>query len=175
VVESGRKWLNLPKQFLKDNKNMFKGKFLHSIDAKGRISIPAKLRKYITPNADNTFVMTQGNEKCIDMYPKDNWMVIENDLYKLDTFDISNANFVRLMLSNAHEDEMDSQYRILVPRQLLEFAEIKNEVIILGSLRKIELWNPEILKSHLENLLSNKPFNQIAQEVMKGNKFPQTT
>jgi len=144
---------------------MFKGNFLHSIDSKGRVSIPVKLRKFITPESNNTLIITQGIDKCIQIYPKNEWQIIEEKLSKLNEFIPKESRFIRMMLQNAHEDEMDSQSRILIPQSLLEYAEIKNEVLIIGVLRKIELWNPDIYKEYLNS--SSETFEQIAEEVMR--------
>lgn len=143
---------------------MFKGQFIHSIDNKGRISIPAKLRKYILPEANNSFVMSQGLDACIDIYPRDQWLSIEDKLLMLNTFIPKESRFIRMMLQNAHEDEMDAQSRIVIPQSLLEYAKIENEVLILGALKKIEVWNPKIYHDYL--MSSGDTFEQIAAEVM---------
>jgi MraZ protein len=143
---------------------VFKGQFIHSIDNKGRVSIPAKLRKYVSPEASNSFVMTQGIDACIDIYPRDQWQTIEEKLLKLNTFVQKESRFLRLMLQNAHEDEMDGQSRIVIPQNLLEYAQIENEVLILGALKKIEIWSPKVYKNYIDG--SSETFEQIASEVM---------
>jgi MraZ protein len=132
---------------------------------KGRLSIPAKLRKYISAEADSSFVLIQGIDKCIDLYPKDSWQTIEDRLKQLNNFDQKQQRFLRLILQNAHEDKMDGQSRILIPQTLLSHAKIENEVLILGTLKKIELWNPKVYKEYLES--SPETFEQIAQDVMR--------
>lgn len=144
---------------------MFKGRFLHAIDSKGRLSLPARLRKNVSEDADNTFVMTLGLDKCIEIYPKDQWKLIEEKLLKLNFFDQREARFVRMMMQNAHEDTMDAQSRILIPQSLLDSTEIKNEVLILGVLKKIELWNNDIYSNYLSG--SPETFEQIASQVMR--------
>lgn len=144
---------------------MFKGQFLHSIDSKGRLSLPARLRKNVAEDADNSFVMTLGIDKCIEIYPKDQWKLIEEKLLKLNFFDQREARFIRMMLQNAQEDTMDAQSRILIPQSLLDYAGIKNEVLILGVLKKMELWNNEIYNGYLSG--SPETFEQIASQVMR--------
>jgi len=143
---------------------VFKGQFIHSIDNKGRVSIPAKLRKYVAPEANNSFVMTQGIDACIDIYPRDQWLTIEEKLLKLNTFIQKESRFLRLMLQNAHEDEMDAQSRIVIPQNLLDYAQIENEVLILGALKKIEIWSPRVYNAYISS--SQETFEQIASEVM---------
>ena len=143
---------------------MFRGQFSYSVDAKGRVSIPARLRKHVSPEANDTFVMTQGTGKCIDVYPLDQWLVFEKKLEELNPFDPRKAKFIRMILQHAAEDTLDSQSRILIPQKLLEYAKIEKEVIILGALKKIEIWNPK----EFENYLKDTPetYEEIAAQVM---------
>lgn len=143
---------------------MFKGQFTYSIDNKGRISIPAKLRKHISPEANDTFVMTRGLSSCIDLYPMDEWLKIEEKLLQLNSFSESEARFLRMISQYAFEDKMDSQARILIPQNLLDYAKIENEVLILGALRKIEVWNPKVFENYLNS--SPESYEEIAAKVM---------
>lgn len=143
---------------------MFRGQFTYSIDSKGRISIPAKLRKHISPDANDTFVMTRGISNCIDIYPLDQWQYIEDKLLQLNSFQPDEARFLRMFVQFATEDTMDSQSRILVPQTLIDYAQIKNEVLILGALKKIEVWNPKVYDDYLKQ--SPETYEEIAAKVM---------
>lgn len=145
---------------------MFIGSFKYSVDAKGRVSIPAKLRKYVNPEANDSFVLTRGTEKCIDLHPMDQWKVMVADkLTKLNSFDPNEARFVRMLLQEAAEDNLDSQSRLLIPKSLIEYAGIEKEVFILGAMTKIEIWNPETYEQYLN--ASPYSYEDIAKEVMK--------
>ena len=145
---------------------MFVGSFKYSIDTKGRIALPAKLRKYVNPEANDTFILTRNSAKCIDIYPMDTWKELAAErLNKLNHFDPKEAMFIRMFLQEAAEDNLDSQSRLLIPKNLIEYAEIKNEVFILGAVKKIEVWNPDVYESYIkENLQS---YEEIAKDVMK--------
>ena len=143
---------------------MFKGQFTYSIDAKGRVSIPSKLRKFFSSEANDTVVMTKDTVKCIDVYPLDVWHKFEERLDKLNTFTPKDSRFIRILLQNASEDTLDSQSRILIPQHLLEYAKIGKEVLILGVHTRIELWNPKIYAEYLEE--SPETYEQIAAQVM---------
>jgi MraZ protein len=143
---------------------LFKGQFLYSIDSKGRISIPAKLRKNFSPGANDSLVMTQGFGTCIDIYPYDQWQLIEEKLTKLNQFSPKDAMFIRMFLQLAAEGSLDSQSRILIPQNLLDYAKIEKEVLILGALKKIEVWNPKLYEEYLKQ--SKETYELIAQEVM---------
>ncbi len=161
-MASGKKCLIFPKS----GESMFLGSFTYSIDSKGRISIPAKLRKYVKPEANDTFVMTRGASQCIEIYPMDKWKeLVEGKLTKLNTFDPENAKFLRMFLQLASEDQLDSQARLLIPQNLIDYAEIKKDVFVLGAMNRIELWNPEIYQKYLDE--QEESFGDIAQKVMK--------
>jgi len=146
------------------DKYLFRGQYTYSVDAKGRVSIPAKLRKHINVEANDTFVMTKGTAVCIDVYPLDQWQQFEQTLLDLNTFIPLNAKFVRMSLQYATEDTLDTQSRILIPQNLLQYAKIDKEVLILGALKKIELWNPEVYDEYLKQ--TPDTYEQIAAEVM---------
>jgi MraZ protein len=143
---------------------MFKGQFTYSIDSKGRISIPAKLRRHVPAEANDTFVMTRGTSPCIDIYPLDQWILIEEKLKNLNQFKPDDLRFIRTILRHAAEDTLDSQSRILVPQKLIEYAKIEKEVLILGALKKIEVWNPKVFDEYIKQ--SEETYEQIAEKVM---------
>ena len=145
---------------------MFSGSFLYSLDSKNRLSIPAKLRKNLLPESKDSFVITQGFEKCLDLYPQDEWQNIATRLRQLNPFDPEQRKFIRTFLQYASDVEMDNQARIILPQNHIQIAGIEKEVFILGSMDKIELWNPKIY----ENYISSSPENyeQLAAKVMMG-------
>ncbi len=144
---------------------MFIGSFYYSIDSKGRISIPAKLRKSLSPEANETFIMTRGTAKCIDIYPLDQWNdLAASKLNGLNTFSPKEAMFLRMFLQEAAEDKLDSQSRLLIPKNLIQFAGIEKEVFILGAIKKIEIWNPETYKKYIQE--NEESYGQIAEDVM---------
>lgn len=143
---------------------MFRGQFTYSIDSKGRIAIPAKLRKHVAADANDTFVMSRGLSNCIDLYPLDEWQRIEEKLLQLNSFQPDDARFIRMFVQYATEDTMDGQSRILIPSLLIEYAKIEKEVLILGALKKIEVWNPKVYEEYL--LQSPQTYEEIAAKVM---------
>jgi MraZ protein len=147
---------------------MFRGQYLYAIDSKGRLSIPAKLRRQVSPESNDTFVVTRGTGLCIDVFPLDQWLRFEEKLQTLNNFNPSTARFTRMILQHATEDSLDSQSRILIPQALLSYAQIEKEVLVLGVLKKIELWNPKIYEQYLKE--SDETYEEIAAKVMAGNE-----
>ena len=144
---------------------MFLGNYKYSIDAKGRISIPARMRKFVSSESNDTFVLTRGSSKCINIYPMDYWKdLVASKLDKLNSFDPKDAKFMRMFLQEAAEDRFDSQSRLLVPKKLIDFAKIEKEILILGMNKYIEVWNPQLYEEYLENFEDS--YEEIAKEVM---------
>jgi len=145
---------------------LFNGSYLHTVDAKGRINIPARLRRNLSPEANDSFMMTRGTNACIDLYPLDEWAKTEKELGALNLYNPKAARFVRLTLQYAVDDKMDSQSRILIPQNLLQYAKIDKEILIVGMLRKIELWNPAIYDEYKDE--GDESYEQLAATVMAG-------
>ncbi len=143
---------------------MFKGSFTFSLDSKGRLNIPAKIRRDINPDANGAFVLTRGPLKCIDLYPYDEWRLFEAKLKSLNIFDPKEGIVMRRFLQEAVEDKIDAQNRILIPKNLAEFAGLDKEVFILGALNKIELWDPKIYEDYINQ--QDLAFEEAAQQVM---------
>ena len=148
---------------------MFIGSFKYSVDAKGRISIPAKFKKVMKPEAKDTFVMTRSTVQCIDVYPYNYWEEkIKPRIDALDDFNIDEAASKRFLFELASDQELDKQSRLFLPKSLLEFAGIDKEVLILGQNNKIEFWNPEIFETQKREF--PKPFAELAKQVMNSQK-----
>ena len=145
---------------------MFIGSFKYSIDAKGRVALPAKLRKFVKQEANDTFVMTRGTVKCIDVYPWDKWEeLVAGKLNNLNTFNPKDAMFIRMFTDKAESDSLDSQGRLSLSKNLIEYAGIQREVLILGAVKKIEIWNPDTYEAYIKENLEQ--YAEIAKEVMK--------
>lgn len=126
-----------------------KGSFEYSIDNKGRVNIPAKLKKYVSPDANDTFVVTRGFEKCVYVYPHDEWLKFEQKLQALSPTEERDRRFLRLLLGPVGESQLDAQSRISISKELLKHAEIEDAVLIIGVLNHMELWNPAVYAQYL--------------------------
>ena len=142
----------------------FKGSDTYSVDAKGRVSIPSKMRRNITPDARSTFVVTRGLEKCLYAYPLDEWKKLEESIQNLQQASDQDRFYTRMLMQWSEELVADSQYRLLIPQSLLEFAEIKNEVYFIGVLDHIELWNPGNFKRYMESM--KQSYENVAEQVL---------
>ncbi|MFR5684207.1 MAG: division/cell wall cluster transcriptional repressor MraZ, partial [Clostridia bacterium] len=133
---------------------MFIGEYEHSVDAKGRLIMPAKLREDI----GDKFVVTKGLDGCLFAYSQTEWLNFEE---KLKTLPLTNKNardFVRFFLAGATECEIDKQGRFLISGNLRNYAALEKEVVIVGVLNRIEIWN----KDKWNNLDENISADEIA-------------
>ncbi len=116
---------------------MFMGEYSHSIDAKGRLIIPAKFRELL----GEEFVLTRGIDKCLWIYSMDEWSTIEEHLRNLPLTNKAARDFIRFFVSGASQCELDKQGRILVPVSLRKYANLEKDVVLAGSVNKIEVWS----------------------------------
>lgn len=143
----------------------FKGSYEYSVDSKGRVNIPARMRKYVSPEANDTFVITRGYEQCLFVYPNDEWMKFEQSVRELSTTNPKHRFFARTLLERATDSQLDAQFRITIPKDLLQFASIESEVLILGVLERIELWNPSLYKEYQKS--QAETYENVAQTVLQ--------
>lgn len=124
---------------------MFMGEYHPTLDEKGRIAIPIKLRRAFGENAIiNRLVLTYGFDTCIMAFREEEWgRFVREKLVPLPQSNPTNRNWVRHLMGGAREQELDRQGRIIIPASHLEFAGIKNEVTILGLNDRIEIWATE--------------------------------
>jgi MraZ protein len=118
---------------------MLIGEYIHRIDSKKRLAIPAKFRKEI----GNKAVITKGLDQCLVLYPLSEWEKVAEALSKLPTGKSENRNFVRDIFSGATDVEIDALGRILIPDYLKNFANLKEKVAIVGVYKRLEIWNDE--------------------------------
>ncbi len=145
----------------------FKGLYQYSLDSKGRVNIPAKFRKAMAPESQETFVITRGLEGCLFVYPLDEWNRIEKKLRNLSMTQKSNRLFVRMLTSHAAEASYDRQGRIAIPPYLAELARIEKDVLIIGALERIEIWSPKVYDEYISG--SPETFESVAEKIILSN------
>lgn len=127
---------------------MYAWKYLHRTDDQERFQVPASYQEDETVNPDRKYVLTKGATKCLYMFPFQTWkLCITENLPKnldADAFD----DLMQELFGSAFVSKADAQYRIKLPEELREYAEIKKDVVLLGVKWRIEIWNPEILAAH---------------------------
>ena len=145
----------------------FKGQYEHSIDEKGRISFPAKMRKLLSPAAQDRFVVVRGLEGCLSLYPENEWENVETALNQANNFTRAGHIAKRNFLRYAEDVALDKQNRIAIPAEHSSFAGINSKAVFIGMGQYIEIWSPEKLKEADDNLDADA-FEQIFEQVMGG-------
>jgi MraZ protein len=109
--------------------------------------------------------VTRGFEKCVYIYPQDEWVKMENAIRSLTPTDPEHRFFMRVLLQHATDFQLDAQARITIPKELLQHAEIDGAVLIIGQLEHIEVWNPKEYKKYLD--AQHKTYEDVAQTVLQ--------
>lgn len=141
---------------------MFKGRYPHTIDEKGRLSIPSKFREVLQSRGQNILILTD-LDACIAAYPLDEWTTLEERIRGQSGFQQDIWDFLRLFYSASEECTLDAQGRILIPPQHREKAGLAREVMVIGVLNRIEIWS----KERWERFLASSPvsFKDIASKL----------
>ncbi|MCB0833831.1 MAG: division/cell wall cluster transcriptional repressor MraZ [Bacteroidetes bacterium] len=121
----------------------FKGTYEYVLDPKNRFNIPSKMRSAFVPEDNDSVVLTQGFDPCIYIYSMTEWKKLEEKFRGLSVMDSDMRKLIRIISGNAHEYELDKQGRVVIPQTLLHFAQIEKDILIIGMLNWIEVWNPK--------------------------------
>jgi len=144
--------------------NTFTGEYKYSLDNKRRINIPSKFRSSLSTSSDESFVITKGMDSCILAYPLEEWQTrVESGLRELSSTSSKNRKLIRSITRFASTVKLDGQGRVQLTPSLKEYANLEKDVIIIGVVNKIEIWNPNLL-SNIEDL-SSDDFDEIEDKV----------
>lgn len=143
---------------------MFYGEYLHSIDRKGRIILPARFREAAKNNFIEKFFVTRGLDKCLFMFSEEEWRTQESKFKAISFTKQQARTFNRLYFSGAVDIVPDKQGRILLPVYLKEFSGIKRDVVIVGVSNRIEIWAKDCWEEFYGN--SRQSFEEIAEKLM---------
>ncbi len=142
---------------------MFMGEYMHNIDEKGRMIIPAKFRDAL----GDTFVITRGLDACLFVYPMAEWSVLENKLKALPLMKSDARAFTRFFFSGAAECELDKQGRANIPTNLSEHAKLEKECMVIGVSNRVEIWSKQMWQDYSQQ--SVQSFNEIAEKLVDFN------
>lgn len=132
--------------------------------------LPAGLKKQLDPSAEERFVMNRGFEGCLVLYPLNEWTTITGQLEKLNLFVARNRRFYRQFHNGATPLGLDATGRVLVPKPLMNFAEISKEVVLFAYSNRIEVWDKARYEAVMNEDLDD--FASLAEDVMGGPETP---
>jgi MraZ protein len=153
---------------------MFRGLHEHTIDAKGRVSLPQRFRDLLARNggqsaessdeeSDESLILTTGIDRCLVAYPKPEWDAFEARLAALPQFDPAVVQVKRIYVAGATECPIDRHGRLLVPPMLREYAGLTRDVVFAGMVTTIEVWAKEIWTE--QSMLSRSDRQAVAQKL----------
>lgn len=130
---------------------MFRGRYEHSVDAKGRIALPVRFREALARRSDDLrlIVTLHLTDPCLVVYPLGEWELFEEKLAKMSQLDPTVTMLRRMFVGMAHECALDAQGRVLLPPELRRDAKIEGEAVWSGAARFVELWSKPIYEAHV--------------------------
>jgi MraZ protein len=143
---------------------VFYGEYEHTIDKKGRIIVPSKFRDFLKEYDIKKIFVTRGLDKCLFLFTEDEWKAQETKFKSVSFTKSESRKFNRLYFSGATQVECDAQGRILLPKYLKDFAEIKRDIIFIGVSNRIEIWSREVWQEYYKS--SKSSYEDIAERLM---------
>jgi MraZ protein len=125
-------------------RSMFIGEYHHTLDEKGRMSVPVKFRAALAEGV----VVTRGLDRSLFLYPKSEWQTLAEKLASLPFGQADTRAFARLMLAGAMEVEVDKSGRVLLPEYLREYAALDKAVVVAGLYNRLEIWDEATWKEY---------------------------
>ena len=144
------------------------GEYEISLDAKGRLMLPSGFKKQLDAGEDSEFVLNRGFEKCLTLYTLAQWKIVEDKFNQINDYNPKGRQLRRMFLSGATKLSPDSAGRILLPKQMIEHAGMKKEIVFSAQMNKVEIWSADTYKEITS--FSAEDLNALASEVL-GNDF----
>ena len=136
------------------------------VDAKGRLLFPVALKNQLTAILGEGFVIKRSIfQKCLELFPRSEWNNEVKGVNKLNRFSKKNTDFIRIFMAGAREVSLDTTGRLLIPKDLINFGEIRSEVMLTSAINRIEIWNKDKYEAKVSEM-TPEDFSSLAEEVM---------
>ncbi|MBP92808.1 MAG: division/cell wall cluster transcriptional repressor MraZ [Flavobacteriaceae bacterium] len=141
------------------------GTYECKVDAKGRLMLPAALKKQLAPALQNGFVLKRAVfQPCLELYPMAEWEALMQKVNKLNRFKKKNNDFIRLFTAGVKIVEVDATGRLLIPKDLVVFADISKEIVMSSAINIVEIWDKDKYEQAIDDATGD--FADLAEEVM---------
>ncbi|WP_191858826.1 division/cell wall cluster transcriptional repressor MraZ [Hanstruepera ponticola] len=145
--------------------NSLIGTYECKVDAKGRLMLPAALKKQLSPVLQNGFVLKRAVfQPCLELYPMYEWESLMQKVNKLNRFKKKNNDFIRRFTAGVKMIEVDSTGRLLIPKDLVGFANISKEIVVSSAINIVEIWDKDKYEQAIDDATGD--FADLAEEVM---------
>lgn len=143
------------------------GTYECKIDAKGRVLVPAALKKQLSAVIEKGFVLKRAVfQPCLELYPMEEWELLMQKVNKLNRFDRKNNDFIRRLTAGVKLVELDNSGRLLVAKDLVGYAGLEKEIVISSAVGILEIWDKDKYEAAIDNAAAD--FADLAEEVMGG-------
>lgn len=148
-----------------DQLNSIVGTYECKVDAKGRLLLPAPLKKQLSASLQDGFVLKRSVfQPCLELYPMEEWNVMMQKINKLNRFVKKNNDFIRRFTAGVKIVEIDNLGRLLIPKDLTVFGSISKDVVLSSAVNIVEIWDKDLYEKSLDN--SEVDFADLAEDVM---------
>lgn len=150
-----------PLTWKEESATLFMGEHQHTLDDKGRLTIPAKFREGLGEEC----IVTRGLDQCLFVFPTDEWRQLEAKLKALPMTKGDARAFVRFLFSGATRVEFDKQGRMMLPQNLREYAVLEKDAVVIGVSSRVEIWSPAKWKEYTD--AAQGSFEEIAEKIVE--------
>ncbi|MGS2725222.1 division/cell wall cluster transcriptional repressor MraZ [Psychroserpens sp. BH13MA-6] len=141
------------------------GTYECKVDAKGRLMLPAAIKKQLLPMLQNGFVLKRAVfQPCLELYPMSEWETLMQKVNKLNRFKKKNNDFIRRFTAGLKQVEVDAAGRLLIPKDLMAFSGIKKDIVVASAINIIEIWDKDKYEQAIDDATGD--FADLAEEVM---------
>ncbi|WP_452222186.1 division/cell wall cluster transcriptional repressor MraZ [Lacinutrix salivirga] len=145
--------------------NTLIGTYELKVDAKGRLMLPAALKKQLSPVLQNGFVLKRAVfQSCLELYPMSEWEALMQKVNKLNRFKKKNNDFIRRFTAGVKVVEVDATGRLLIPKDLVAFAGITKQIVMSSAVNIVEIWDKDKYEQAIDD--ATVDFADLAEEVM---------
>ena len=145
--------------------NSLIGTYECKVDAKGRLMLPASIKKQLSPMLQNGFVLKRAVfQQCLELYPMTEWEALMQKMNKLNRFKKKNNDFIRRFTAGVKMVEVDSAGRLLIPKDLMLFSDITKDIVVSSAINIIEIWDKHKYEQAIDD--ATVDFADLAEDVM---------
>lgn len=142
---------------------MFRGINSATLDTKGRLALPARLRESLASISGGALVVTiDTKDRCLLLYPLPHWEAVQHKLNNLPNMNPRSRTLQRLLIGHATDLEPDASGRVLLPQKLRDYAQLDKKLVLVGQGNKVEVWSESLWESHMQEWLSDDSVAQLA-------------
>ncbi len=158
-------FFNIFESYIQMNMNSLNGTYECKVDAKGRLMLPAALKKQLLPILQKGFVLKRSVfQKCLELYPMEEWEIEMKKIGKLNRYKKKNNDFIRRFTAGVKMIEVDNTGRLLIPKDLFAFAEISKNIVVSTAINIVEIWDKDNYETAINDAAQD--FADLTEEVM---------